>query len=53
MPTASEVADEAMLAEARNRGERLGFKGEFLNHFIENELRIQQKAANRQPERLV
>jgi hypothetical protein len=48
MPTTRDLASDEDLARAWRRGTRLGFKGKFLDHFIENEVRIQEKPNRRE-----
>jgi hypothetical protein len=47
MPTAQEMASKNDFEAAKERGITNGFEGIFLDHFIENELRMMQKWQNR------
>lgn len=47
MPTARDLSSEEMYAKAKERGERLGFKEQFLDNFIERELVMMWKWNNR------
>jgi hypothetical protein len=51
MPTERELAGPEKELKARERGIRLGYTGQFLDHFIEQELRMMQKWDNRKQSR--
>lgn len=46
-PTPRELSSEEQLELARIKGRSFGFDQEFLDHFVENELRLQQKWKNK------